>query len=80
MLVVVFNYPPPPLRLDERSGSTFLWILISWSPDDSKVRQKMLYASSKATLKMEFGGGQIKDDLYGNVRVSYFVALLHNTC
>ena len=29
----------------------------------------MLYASTKATLKKEFGAGQIKDDLYGNVRV-----------
>ena len=28
----------------------------------------MLYASTKATLKKEFGGGQIKEELYGNVR------------
>lgn len=32
------------------------------------MRQKMLYASTKATLKQEFGGGQIRDDLYGNVK------------
>ena len=63
-------------RLDEKSGNTYFWILISWSPDDSKVRQKMLYASSKATLKKEFGGGQIKDDLYGNVKVSSVLAML----
>ena len=30
----------------------------------------MLYASTKATLKKEFGGGQIKDDLYGNMKVN----------
>jgi twinfilin-like protein len=40
-----------------------------WSPDSASIRNKMLYASTKATLKKEFGGGQIKDDLYGNVRV-----------
>lgn len=44
-------------------------MLISWSPDSASIRNKMLYASTKATLKKEFGGGQIKDDLYGNVRV-----------
>jgi len=57
-------------RLDGRTSlGHFAWLLISWSPDTSPVRQKMLYASTKATLKMEFGGGgQIKEDLYGNVR------------
>ncbi len=56
-------------RMDEKTGGGYQWLLISWSPDESKVRHKMLYASSKATLKMEFGGGQIKDDLFGNVKV-----------
>ena len=28
----------------------------------------MLYASTKASLKKEFGGGHIYDDLYGNVK------------
>jgi len=55
-------------RLDEKEGDLFKWLLISWSPDSSSVRNKMLYASTKATLKKEFGGGQIKDDLYGNIR------------
>lgn len=55
-------------RLDEKEGETFKWLMISWSPDTASVRNKMLYASTKATLKKEFGGGQIKDDLYGNIR------------
>lgn len=55
-------------RLDEKEGDTYRWIMISWSPDSSSIRNKMLYASTKASLKREFGGGQIKDDLYGNVR------------
>ena len=44
------------------------WILISWSPDTSSVRNKMLYASTKATLRREFGSNMIHDDLYGNNR------------
>ena len=56
-------------RLDEKDSSVYRWILISWSPDSSSVRNKMLYASTKSSLKQEFGGGQIKDDVYGNIRV-----------
>ena len=54
--------------MDEKDGDAYRWILISWSPDSSSVRNKMLYASTKATLKKEFGGGQIYDDVYGNVK------------
>ena len=38
----------------------------SWSPDSSHTRQKMLYASTKATFKNQFGAGQIKDEYYAN--------------
>ncbi len=58
------------VRMDEREGDNYRWVLVSWSPDTSSVRQKMLYASTKASLKKDFGGGLIKDDLYGNVTVS----------
>ncbi|XP_059490417.1 twinfilin [Neocloeon triangulifer] len=52
-------------RLDTKTGSNFDWVLISWSPEDSPVRQKMLYASTKATLKQEFGSSQITEELFG---------------
>ncbi|CAL1279164.1 unnamed protein product [Larinioides sclopetarius] len=55
-------------RLDSQNESGYEWLFISWSPDNSVVRQKMLYASTKATLKKEFGGGQIKDELFGTQR------------
>ncbi|OWK17083.1 TWF1 [Cervus elaphus hippelaphus] len=32
------------------------------------VRQKMLYAATRATLKKEFGGGHIKDEVFGTVK------------
>ena len=64
--------------LDEKDGDTFKWLMISWSPDTASVRNKMLYASTKATLKKEFGGGQIKDDLYGNMKVFKKIFTLQN--
>lgn len=54
-------------RLDSQNTSGYEWLLISWSPDSSAVRQKMLYASTKATLKQEFGSGQIKEELHATV-------------
>jgi hypothetical protein len=29
----------------------------------------MLYAATRATLKKEFGGGHIKDEVFGTVKV-----------
>lgn len=56
-------------RLDEKdSGGCFLWTLLSWSPDTSHTRYKMLYASTKATFKKQFGAGQIKDEYYANLK------------
>lgn len=34
-----------------------------------KVRDKMLYAATRATLKKEFGGGHIKDEIFATVKV-----------
>ena len=59
----------PTLRLDSQAHGGYEWVLISWSPDDSPVRQKMLYASTKATLRKEFGAAQIKDEIFGTVEV-----------
>ena len=56
-------------RLDEKdSGGCYLWTLLSWSPDTSQTRYKMLYASTKATFKKQFGAGQIKDEYYANLK------------
>ena len=30
----------------------------------------MLYAATRATVKKEFGGGHIKDDIFGTTKVS----------
>lgn len=54
-------------RLDSKNASGYEWLFISWSPDTATIRQKMLYASTKATLKQEFGTGQIKEEIHGTV-------------
>ncbi|KAK2703018.1 twinfilin-like [Artemia franciscana] len=50
-------------RFDSLKGGTYEWLLISYIPEEAPVREKMIYASTKATLKKEFGSGQIKDEL-----------------
>lgn len=55
-------------RLDEKTTTGYSWLFITWSPDFASVKQKMLYASTKSTLKREFGAGQIKDELFGTIR------------
>uniref|UniRef100_A0A8C9QZX6 Twinfilin-1 n=1 Tax=Scleropages formosus TaxID=113540 RepID=A0A8C9QZX6_SCLFO len=55
-------------RLDSTNNQGYEWILLAWSPEPSPVRQKMLYAATRATLKKEFGGGHIKDEIFGTTR------------
>jgi twinfilin-like protein len=55
-------------RLDEKQGRNYAWLLICWSPDFAPIKQKMLYAATKSTLKLEFGAGEIKDELFCTVR------------
>jgi twinfilin-like protein len=57
------------IRLDSKNSSGYEWLFVSWSPDTAPIRQKMLYASTKATLKQEFGTSQIKEELHGTVLV-----------
>jgi len=55
-------------RTDDNDGSGYQWIFLSWSPDHAHTRQKMLYAATKQTFKQEFGQGQIKDEVYANMK------------
>ncbi|KAF5911544.1 hypothetical protein HPG69_015567 [Diceros bicornis minor] len=57
-------------RLDSQNAQGFEWLFLAWSPDNSPVRLKMLYAATRATVKKEFGGGHIKDELFGTVKVA----------
>ncbi|XP_028813467.1 twinfilin-1a [Denticeps clupeoides] len=55
-------------RLDSSNNQGYEWVFIAWSPDHSPVRHKMLYAATRATLKKEFGGGHIKDEIFGTTK------------
>uniref|UniRef100_A0A8C6P6A7 WD repeat domain 82 n=1 Tax=Nothobranchius furzeri TaxID=105023 RepID=A0A8C6P6A7_NOTFU len=52
-------------RLDSQNALGYEWIFISWSPDQSPVKQKMLYAATRATVKKEFGGGHVRYEMFG---------------
>lgn len=51
-------------RLDAKTSLGYAWLLISWVPDGATIRQKMVYASTKATLKTEFGSAHITEELH----------------
>lgn len=52
-------------RLDTRlSNGSFEWLLITYVPDEAKVRDKMMYAASRQTLIKDLGDIYIVDSLY----------------
>ncbi|XP_051931986.1 twinfilin-2 [Hippocampus zosterae] len=54
-------------RLDSHNALGFEWLFLSWSPDESSVKDKMLYAATRATVKKEFGGGHVKYEMFGTL-------------
>uniref|UniRef100_UPI00358FA09A twinfilin-1-like isoform X2 n=1 Tax=Myxine glutinosa TaxID=7769 RepID=UPI00358FA09A len=60
-------------RLDSRNALGYEWLFIYWSPENSPIQQKMLYAATHAGIKQEFGVGHIKDEVFGTAMddVSY---------
>lgn len=55
-------------RMDSKNNQGYEWLFIAWSPDFSPVREKMLYAATRSTLKTEFGTGIIKNEMFGTVQ------------
>lgn len=55
-------------RLDSKTPLGHGWLLLSWSPDTAKTRQKMMYASTKATLKLEFGSAHIIEEIHATTK------------
>jgi len=51
-------------RLDTKNNQGYQWLFIAYSPDFAVVRQKMLYAGTRATLRLEFGNGHIQDEIF----------------
>lgn len=56
-------------RMDTKDDEGYKWLFISYIPDNSPVREKMLYASTKASTKMAFGGtSQIMEEMSGTLK------------
>jgi len=53
-------------RLDSSNAHGHEWILISYVPDGSPVKSRMLYASSHALLKRDLGLTYFVDELHGS--------------
>ncbi|KAI9592876.1 twinfilin-2-like protein [Syncephalis fuscata] len=56
-------------RLDSKNSSDdHEWLFMAYVPDRASVRDKMLYASTRATLTKELGNARFTDALYGTTR------------
>mmetsp|Transcript_7847 Transcript_7847/g.9733 ORF Transcript_7847/g.9733 Transcript_7847/m.9733 type:complete len:337 (-) Transcript_7847:36-1046(-) len=53
-------------RLDSKNDHGYEWLLISFVPDGSPVKSRMLYASSHALLKRELGLTYFSDEIHGS--------------
>ncbi|KAG2173599.1 hypothetical protein INT43_005017, partial [Umbelopsis isabellina] len=54
------------VRLDTKtSAGEYEWLFIAFVPDNAKVRDKMLYASSRASLTKELGDYRFVDSMWG---------------
>ncbi|KAI9364327.1 hypothetical protein BD770DRAFT_379775 [Pilaira anomala] len=60
------------VRLDEKtSDNEYKWIFLCYVPDNAKVRDKMLYASTRATLTRELGDYRFVDNIYGTEKAEF---------
>ncbi|KAI8889631.1 actin depolymerizing protein [Backusella circina FSU 941] len=61
------------VRLDEKASSSgeYKWLFLCYVPDNAKVRDKMLYASTRATLTKELGDYRFVDNIYGTEKAEF---------
>jgi len=63
----------PSYLMFNKSPENNEWILFCYVPDKAKVKDKMLYASSRATLKQQLGSSVFIDDVFGTVAADFSV-------
>jgi len=61
--LVVFRFDDVP------NAGAYRWVLLAWVPDAAKVRDKMLYSSSRDDLKRSLGLGYFVTEYYANSKV-----------
>lgn len=54
---------------DVPNAGAYRWVLLAWVPDTAKVRDKMLYSSSRDDLKRSLGLGYFVTEYYANSKV-----------
>jgi len=54
-------------RLDTKGSNGTEWALLCYVPDKAKVKDKMIYAASRATLKLTLGSQYFAEDIFGTV-------------
>ncbi|RCI02509.1 Twinfilin-1, partial [Rhizopus stolonifer] len=60
------------VRYDEKgTGGEYKWLFLCYVPDNAKVRDKMLYASTRATLTKELGDYRFTDSVYGTEKKEF---------
>lgn len=52
-------------RLDEKGSSGYGWVFFCYVPDNAYVRDKMIYASTRSTLRKSLGDYYFVDEMYG---------------
>lgn len=58
------------VRLDEKdTKGGYNWLFLCYVPDNAKVRDKMLYASTRASLTKGLGDSHFTDSVYGTAEV-----------
>lgn len=60
------------------SSSNGTWLLVAWVPDGCRVRDKMLYSSSREDLKRSLGLGHFKAEYATNSKGDLTWDLLHS--
>jgi len=54
-------------RLDSQNATGYEWLLLSWVPDGSSVKDRMLYASTRDSLKKQLGKSYfVTNDMFGS--------------
>jgi len=61
----------PCYLLYNRDPEAKQWLLFCYVPDKSKVKDKMLYASTRANLKLQLGNSYFVEDIFGTVPVDF---------
>jgi len=54
-------------RLDSQGPTGYHWVLMCYVPDLAKVKEKMIYASTRSNLKQQLGATYFTDEIFGTV-------------